>query len=356
MTELSPHGHEAGLSWPHPLPSCWSLTDGRPGMENQAVGLAEAMGLSPVVKRVLLKTPWRILSPHITAFKRFAVSARGDSAEAPWPDILIATGRSSVLPSLYVKGQSGGRTFTVQLQDPVRFRHRFDRIIVPAHDGLSGSNVLVMEGALHRITPQKLAAEAPRWESRFGAIPRPRVAVLLGGSNSRYRFGDAEVQTLAAQLKALAGEGFGLLVTGSRRTGAANVEAFRQALAGCPAFISDGEGDNPYFGMLAHADAFLVTCDSVNMISEACSTGKPVHLVLLPANGRRGSGERDKFARFHHNLEKSGRIRLFGGRIETWTYPPLREIERIARLVQDAYLSRYALQSGVAFDGLKGAP
>ncbi|MBI4724608.1 MAG: mitochondrial fission ELM1 family protein [Rhodomicrobium sp.] len=340
MTELSPGGHSAGLSWPHPLPSCWCVTDGRPGMENQAVGLAEAMGLTPSVKRVLLKTPWRILSPHITAFKRFAMSEKGDRLEAPWPDILIATGRPSILPSLFVKGQSGERTFTVQLQDPVSLRHRFNCIVVPAHDGLSGANVIVMDGALHRITPQRLAAEAPRWADAFSAIPQPRVSVLIGGNNSRYRLGEAEIQELAAQLRALSEQGWGLLITGSRRTGEANIEALRRALSGCAAFISDGGGNNPYFGMLAQADAFIVTCDSVNMISEACSTGKPVHVAMLPAQGRRGASERDKFSRFHRSLENSGRIRLFRGKIEAWTYQPLREMERAARLIQEAYLSR----------------
>src|SRR5262249_40873830 len=156
-----------GLAWPNPLPSCWCLTDGRPGMENQAVGLAEALGLKPIVKRVILKTPWRIASPHITAFKRYAFSTRGDAVEPPWPDILIATGRPSILPALRIKGQSRAKTFTVQLQDPVSLRWRFDRIVVPAHDGLSGDNVIVMEGALHRITPEKLQAEGARWAEAF---------------------------------------------------------------------------------------------------------------------------------------------------------------------------------------------
>ena len=169
-----------------------------------------------------------------------------------------------------------------------------------------------MDGALHRITPQKLAGEAPRWAEAFASIPQPRIAVLLGGANSRYRFGEAEARELAGQLKALAGQGYGLLITGSRRTGEANLAIFREALAGCAAFISDGGGDNPYFGMLAHADAFIVTCDSVNMITEACSTGKPVHVAPLPAQGRRVS-ERDKFSRFQRGLEESGRIRFFKG-------------------------------------------
>ena len=181
MTELTPHQTDTGLTWPHPLPTCWCLTDGRPGMENQAVGLAEALGLTPVVKRVILKTPWRIASPHITAFKRFAFSKKGDPVDPPWPDILIATGRPSILPALHVKGQSGGRTFTVQLQDPVSLRWRFDRIVVPAHNGLSGENVIVMDGALHRITPHKLAGEAPRWAEAFARFPSPGSRCCLAG-------------------------------------------------------------------------------------------------------------------------------------------------------------------------------
>jgi mitochondrial fission protein ELM1 len=314
-------------------------------MENQAVGLAEAMGLSPAVKRVFLKAPWRILSPHITAFKRYALSEKGDRLHGPWPDILIATGRPSILPSLYVKGQSGGRTFTVQLQDPVSFRHRFDRIVVPAHDNLSGENVIVMDGALHRITPEKLAGEAARWAHAFRDIPSPRIAVLLGGSNSRYRLEEEDIRGLGQQLLGLASSGFGLLITGSRRTGEANLAALRDLLAGTPAFLSDGSGDNPYFGILGHANAIVTTCDSVNMISEACSTGKPVYVAMLRPQGWRGAGERDKFVQFHRRLEKSGRIRPFKGSVEMWTYEPLREMERVAGLVRSAFLAKRAFVS-----------
>jgi len=196
-----------------------------------------------------------------------------------------------------------------------------------------------MDGALHRINPERLAAEAPLWAEAFYAIPNPRISVLLGGPNSRYRLGEAEIRSLAGQLKVLSAQGYGLLITGSRRTGEGNLAVLRKELEGCGAFISDGEGNNPYFGMLAHADAFIVTCDSVNMVTEACSTGKPVHVVALPSLKRKVS-ERDKFTRFLRSLEESGRIRFFNGQIETWAYEPLREMERIASLIQQAFLSR----------------
>jgi uncharacterized protein len=44
------------------------------------------------------------------------------------------------------------------------------------------------------------------------------------------------------------------------------------------------DGDNPYQAALALADKFVVTSDSVSMISEALSTGKPVSLFMLPVS------------------------------------------------------------------------
>ena len=73
-----------------------------------------------------------------------------------------------------------------------------------------------------------------------------------------------------------------------------------------PAFIWDGSGDNPYFGMLGLADAIIVTADSVTMVSEAAATGKPVHVVAL-------EGGSAKFARFHRAMAEAGITRPFRG-------------------------------------------
>jgi mitochondrial fission protein ELM1 len=340
MDETTAPTAEASLSWPHPLPSCWVIGDGRPGLENQSLGLAEAMGLQPVLKRVVLRKPWRIASPYVTAFKRFAFSSSGALLEAPWPDIAIATGRPGALPLIYLREASRGHTFTVQIQDPVVRRSAFDRIVVPWHDGVTGDNIITMDGSLHIMTEQRLAAEAPRWEDAFAAIPRPRVAVLIGGVNSRYDLRPEDMRALGAQLAAVAGQGFGLLVSGSRRTGEANMAALAEALVGTGAYIYDGQhGANPYLGMLAHADAFVVTCDSINMITEAASTGKPVHIARLPFRRGREDG-RNKFGEFVRRLEESGRVRMFDGRIENWCYEPLREMDRVAQVLQRTFLAR----------------
>jgi len=100
-------------------------------------------------------------------------------------------------------------------------------------------------------------------------------------------------------------------------------ETLRQRL-GKAAYIWDGTGDNPYPALLGYADAVLVTEESVNMASEAASTGLPVH--IFPA-----TGVADKIARFHETLAATGASRRFDGEIARWKYKPLLEADRIAR-------------------------
>jgi mitochondrial fission protein ELM1 len=317
--------------WP---PICWVVSDGHAGTENQSLGLAEAMGLAPQVMRLRMRRFLRELVLH-QPWGRGVALAHYD-VRPPWPDLLVGTGRASVIALLYVKRASRGRTFTVQIQTPVVPFRRFDCVIVPDHDEVHGDNVLAMTGSLHRVTPELLRAESGKWAARFGDLPRPHVAVLLGGSSGSYRLGGKEIAEIAGQLAALArSQGAGLLITASRRTGAANVATLRELLQGHAAIIWSGEGENPYYGMLGLADAFIVTCESVNMICEACSTGRPVHIVRLPGHSR-------KLQAFHRSLMDSGRIRPFLGALEHWTYPPLLEKERIATLVRRRYEARRA--------------
>jgi mitochondrial fission protein ELM1 len=136
------------------------------------------------------------------------------------------------------------------------------------------------------------------------------------------------VLRLASGLRRVAEDsGAGLAVTPSRRTGADNVATIRAALAGASCEIWDETGDNPYLGYLALADAIVVTSDSVNMVSEACATGKPVHVFHLPGGSR-------KFRRFHRAFEAAGLTRPFAGRLESWSYEPPRETERVAALIR----------------------
>ena len=126
------------------------------------------------------------------------------------------------------------------------------------------------------------------------------------------------------------------MITPSRRT-PADVTAFvREATAGAQRLLWDGEGANPYPAFLAHADAFIVPADSVNMTGEPCATGKPVY-VFAPEGGS------PKFDRFHAALRRHGATRPLPDpfeRLESWSYAPLSSSDAIAAEIARRWAKR----------------
>lgn len=290
--------------------SCWVLTEGIAGTENQCLGVAEALGISPVIKRINLRFPWKQLSPWLRCGHAHALTPDSAALAPPWPDLLIASGRKSIGPALDIRKRSGGKTFLVQVQDPRISPALFDLVAVPQHDPARGNNVVVTTAALHRVTAEKLAKARAAWQEKLSFLPRPRIAVLIGGNSKTHRMTSGTCTRLAGQLKGLDA---GLMVTASRRTGPENMQFLRDALRGDNIFFWDGAGENPYFGFLALADHIIVTEDSVSMTSEALATGKPVYIAPMEGHGKR-------LGSFHRLLQEQGYTRPFTGKLETWSY------------------------------------
>jgi mitochondrial fission protein ELM1 len=309
--------------------STWVLTEGKAGMVVQATGLAEAVGLPITQKTVLAPPPWRWIPPLFWPGSVSGAGPDSDPLDPPYPDLLVSCGRQSVGPARWVRARSKGGTFAVHIQNPRVGFASFDLIVAPMHDQLRGSNVMRVSGSLSQLTEAKVAEAAQRLAPELEHLPRPLVAVLIGGSNKVFRLTDEATIRLSNELVRLSRKfGVGLAVTTSRRTGPAAEALLRERLKDVPAEIWDGTGANPYFGYLGLADYILVTCDSVNMVSEACSTGKPVYIIALP--GRQNS----KFSVFLQSLIDAGKARAFSGELGTWQYEPLEETERVAREVR----------------------
>jgi mitochondrial fission protein ELM1 len=290
----------------------WILHDGKVGLRNQVMGVAEAVGLDFTEKRLETRYPWKALPPALWFNARHAPGNGGDRLLPPWPRLVITAGGRSAAPALAVRDAAEGRCLVVQIQDPKIAARRFDLMLIPEHDKVRGPNVMVTRGAVHRVTEAKLAEAAALWGPRLAHLPRPRVAVLIGGAGA-YALSTDHVKEIADGLAALARNGAGLMVTPSRRTGEAAEQVLRETLAGLPAEIWDGNGENPYFGYLGLADHVLATADSVSMITEASATGKPVHVLPLP-------GGTAKFERFHQAMREAGVTRPFDGTLQEWRY------------------------------------
>lgn len=308
----------------------WVLTDGRPGHLNQTLGLAEAVAAAPIVKVLALRSPYRQGSPFLGWAGGRALTADSAPMLPPWPRLIVTSGRSAIPVALGIRRASQGRTRLVNVQDPGFLRGRFDLIIVPEHDRLTGGNILVTAGALSRVTPARLAAAAESFAGSLSHLPRPRVAVLIGGANAVFATPAETARRIAADLASLAAGDVGLMVTFSRRTGPEMEGTVRAALAGTNAAIWDGTGANPYYAYLAWADHVIATEDSASMVSEAATTGKPISILRL-------AGGSAKFARFHAAMAARGATRPFSGRLENWTYTPLDETARAARAVRGLF-------------------
>ncbi|HEX5756088.1 MAG TPA: ELM1/GtrOC1 family putative glycosyltransferase, partial [Arenimonas sp.] len=120
-------------------------------------------------------------------------------------------------------------------------------------------------------------------------------------------------------------QGGSLLVLGSRRTEPHIARLARRYWQEVPGlrWFDAGDGRNPYAGVMAWADRFVLSPDSVNMISEACATARPVFV----AEPERATG---RVRRFLDDLLASGRIRAQDTDLADFDATPLRETQRIA--------------------------
>lgn len=303
------------------------IGDGRAGHEAQSLGVAEALGAEPDLRRIAPRRLFDWLAPFGRMDPRDA-----NAVTPPWPDIAIAAGRRTIPALRRLKRASGGRTFTVYLNRPATGTATADLIVAPRHDGFSGANVIAPAIPANRLSAKILAAARIAPDPRVAALPGPRIALLIGGDSRHFRFTDNDAAKLAAAVRQIFANGASVMATISRRTPVAVAKALGTAIAAGPGFLWDGGDPNPYVSILACADAVLVTADSVNMASEAASTGAPIH-VFWPG------GSHPRITAFHAALAETGASRTWRGTPETWSYHPVNTTPAIAEAVLEAFNS-----------------
>ncbi|GAB2203995.1 mitochondrial fission ELM1 family protein [Roseibium sp. ROS1] len=315
--------------------SLWILTDGKAGDVAQCRGIAEALGAPVEERHIAPRAPFTWLMPFGPIDLRERETRPGSPIAPPYPDIAIASGRRAVPYLRRVKRLSGGKTFTVFLKDPRIGPDAADLIWVPEHDKLRGRNVLVTPTSPHKFSAATLAELRSRQVAEIDGLPRPRVAVLVGGDSRHHRFSEDDQNRLLSGLRELAHAAHvHFMITASRRTPAGLAYGLAGLAKSGNHLYWTGEEPNPYGLYLAKADAIIATADSTNMIGEATATGKPVH-VFEPSGGH------DKITRFLGTLRRMGVIHPFPGPLKTTTYEPIDATPVIAqRILSDFSAAR----------------
>jgi mitochondrial fission protein ELM1 len=323
----------------------WIISDGKAGNETQCRGVFDAMGLRYEVKRIQPGWLQRGLAPYVPVGRAERFGEPGATFAPPWPDFAIAAGRLTPPYIRALKQTAKLATFTIILQDPKVSLSTADLFWMPEHDQKRGPNVVTTVVSPHGFSPERIAAlrTAPP-PAAFLSLPRPWVAVLIGGDGSSYAFRSEDNERFARAVRLIAELGAGLIMTPSRRTPPALLAVVDRATADVPRFLWDRTGENPYPGMLAHADHFVVTADSVNMCGEPAVTGRPIH-VFTPSGGSA------KFQRYHTALARLGVTRPLPEAptaLDDWGYEPIYSAAVIAEAIAERWQRRRTMLSGLA--------
>ncbi len=284
-------------------PRVWVLLGYGAGGNAQMHALARALGWPYEAKTLVYNWFNRLPNPVLGPSLISVDTRHSDPIEPPWPDLVIAASRRAAPVARWIKQASGGRTRLVHLlHTQARFEY-FDLVVtLPQYRLPEASNVLLNTLPLNRPDPAEIEAARQRWAETLEPLPRPRIGVLVGGNSSSYRLTPRTAVRLGKAINDQAlNAGGSLLVSTSRRTPVKAARALWETIR-APAYCYNWQPDdpnNPYLGILALADKFVVTPDSASMPAEACQMGRPVSI-------------------FDRSLTDSDRRQRSAGRLGQW--------------------------------------
>ncbi|VFQ71434.1 unnamed protein product [Cuscuta campestris] len=300
------------------------------------------------------------LSSILEADVKNIVNLARESFDRDGPLLVVASGRDTISIASSIKRLASENVFVIQIQHPRSHLDRFDLVITPKHDYFPltsqakeqvprllrrwitpneppDKHVILTVGALHQVDSAALRAAANAWNDKFAPLPKPLLVVNIGGPSRYCKYGVDLAKQLTTSLHNILERCGSVRISFSRRTPEKIYKVITKELGTHPkVYIWDGEQPNPHMGHLAWADSFVITADSVSMLSEACSTGKPVYVVGAEYC-------RWKFAEFHKTLREKGLVKPFTGledMSKTWSYPPLNDTAEAANRVNEALAQR----------------
>ena len=320
---------------PLPQPTIWLLLGDKRGdngqVETIGAALESELGWHCEHKHVQVREPFLFGKPRVAPTLYHIDLENSDPLQAPWPDVIITIGRSPANVALWIKEQSAGCTCLILVGKPSGYMDRFDLVITSAETlPAPYPNVLRIRLPLMRIDQPAIDQAKQAWQQRFAELPRPLVAIMVGGPTNPFVFNHSVTDRLVEEADRIIAEGGTPYFTNSRRTPSIITDQLKRRLTSQSIFYdwNDTSADNPYRGLLALADRFVVTGDSISMMVEVIHLKKPLQILPLPTGLLGGLDQRRRsLARW---LYQPGKNRI-GSRLRIG----------LARLVFRSYLIRH---------------
>lgn len=246
---------------PQPLKLIRVISEGRPGHENQSVGLALALArrTGAEVEVVQIPTTWNLLTR-----RRVALEVRKGI-----PQLIIGAGHKVHLPMWFAARKFGARS--VVIMEPTWPKRWFDLCIEPQHDAdgpLPNGRTIYTIGALNRLP------ETPPIKQSNGVI-------LIGGPSKSHGWNAVlTAEAIAAVIRAR--PELKWIMTDSRRTPGGFLDQFRARQL--PVEITPHQKTPPDWvpAQLMAATEAWATEDSVSMIFEAVTAAARTGILPVP--------------------------------------------------------------------------
>ena len=300
------------------------LTQGMHGMISQVEGLAKALNLNYKHQEIKLKSFWNFIPPSLTPISMSVLESQFifDSK------VVISCGRKSVIPSLALKKKYKEKIFTIHIQDPKVSIEKFDLIICPEHDNLTGKNVIKTTGAIHYLSEKEISKEMNYLN--IDKENKKIISFILGGPNKYYTFSDKEIDFLFNKIKTIfTRDKYKLVVVPSYRTPPDIIKKAFNSFGHDHMVVKEVD-KKAYLSALSISDYIVVTCDSTSMISEAAITGKPIYVAQMNTKKKNL-----RFQKFFSQFKQLNIIKDLTDKIDLWSYDKLDEVNRISPLINE---------------------
>ena len=273
--------------------SCLVVGDGIKGMQNQSIALARAIGLKPLLIEV--KPFWLTrLFPTLLA-GRFSIPLSNNDKNlfSSKSEILLTCGSRMAGISIGLRryfDKKNINIFRIHIQNPKISSKNFDVLVVPEHDNINGKNIILSKGSLHQIKKENLIDFHKKIKSKAMKNLKKHIVILIGGNTKNQKVSQNSSILLSSEIKRIQ-DLFKceIVICTSRRTPEFLLKDINKAkIPKCTIVEPNKQNENLYPGIMFNSKFVLVTSDSINMISEAIGSGKPVFgFDLFKQRGRK---------------------------------------------------------------------
>ena len=272
-------------------PDIWVLLTHAPGDNDQSLALADALGAPSAAKHI----DWPLTDPaRDRALLRDLLADTPEGRQrrhamglrAPWPRMVICSGRRSDRVGFWIKRQSGGRTKVVSIGRAHQPVARYDLLAAPPQYALPDrSNVVRLPLPLARCRQDETPSRGAALGGNMVPAPKPWFSILLGGEVKEFAVSKDELERTARAAQAAADRHGGSVVVSTSRRTSPELLAVVERVLKAPHVYRWSEAtrdENPYEILLRQSAALFVTADSASMVLDCCQSGTPTFVIEYP--------------------------------------------------------------------------